>query len=239
MAEKKKMSVAEILAAARKSDSAGGAAPAEAPASETPAAAAQAAPPETAAEPKAAPAKPAAAKPAAKPADGARMSVAEMMAAARAEKQGGAPAEAKPAAPAKKEAPAAKPAAAVAAAPKASPKPAAAPVASAPKDTGSILADARTTAKPGPMSKAEAALKAPAAKPAAQCGEAAHSGAADAGQARVCQAETGAGGNRRKPSRFSDRRWCWDRSWESVFLRWPRRWVCGRWARRGSCSPTC
>jgi cytochrome b6-f complex iron-sulfur subunit len=36
---------------------------------------------------------------------------------------------------------------------------------SAPKDTGSILAAARTVAKPGPISKAEAALRAPAAAP--------------------------------------------------------------------------
>src|SRR5260221_122084 len=40
--------------------------------------------------------------------------------------------------------------------------------ATGPKDTGSILGEARSGAKPGPMSKAEAALKAPAAKPAAK-----------------------------------------------------------------------
>ncbi len=87
-----------------------------------------------------------------------------MMAAARAEKAAGAaapapaekpaPAAAKPAPAAKKEAPA-------------KPKEAPAPVAAGPKDTGSILAEARTGAKPGPLSKAEAAAKAPA-KPAAK-----------------------------------------------------------------------
>jgi cytochrome b6-f complex iron-sulfur subunit len=160
--DKKKLSVAEILAAARKSDSSQSAAapkaasqPADAP--EAPAAA-------EAPAPKAAP-KPAAAKPAAVKPGGPRLSVAEMMAAARAEKAGGAasaPAVPKPAA-AEKPAPAAKPAAA-----KAAPKAASAPVAAAPKDTGSILAGARTAVKPGPMSKAEAALKAPSAKPAAK-----------------------------------------------------------------------
>jgi len=167
MAEKKKMSVAEILAAARKSDSsqAGGAPESASAAAPEPAPAAAAAQPaET--KPAEAPA-PVAKKPApAKPAGGARMSVAEMMAAARAEKAAGAAPEAKPAAPkpVKAEAPAAKPAASKAA-PKAEPV---AAVASGPKDTGSILSEARTGVKPGPMSKAEAALKAPAAKPAAK-----------------------------------------------------------------------
>lgn len=154
--EKKKLSVAEILAAARKTDSKG-AGPATPPAD-------AAAPPaaEPAAPAEAAPAKPAAAKPAASKAGGARPSVAEMLAAARAEKQGGGAAAAKPAAaaPVEKPAPAAK---------KESPKPAAAKPAAAaavsgePKDTGSILAAARSGVKPGPMSKAEAAVKAPAA----------------------------------------------------------------------------
>ncbi len=162
MAEKKKMSVAEILAAARKTDSSQ-ASSAPAGRAEEPAAAASApaeAPPAPVAK------KPAPAKPAAKPAGGARLSVAEMMAAARAEKGEGAAAAPKPAAPkpAKTESPATKPAAA-----KASPKPEpVAAVASGPKDTGSILAEARTGVKPGPMSKAEAALKAPAAKPTAR-----------------------------------------------------------------------
>jgi cytochrome b6-f complex iron-sulfur subunit len=174
MAEDKKMSVAEILAAARNADSKNAAAqpaesaPSNAPSSESDSAPAAAAP----AESKPAAAKPAPAKSAAgeSAAGGARLSVAEMMAAARAEKKdGGKPA----AAPAAKATPAAKPAAAKPAAAKASPK--AAPAESAsngpketgsngPKDTGSILAAARATAKPGPMSKAEAARMAPAAK---------------------------------------------------------------------------
>jgi cytochrome b6-f complex iron-sulfur subunit len=154
MAEKKKMSVAEILAAARKTDSQGGAAPAaEAPAASQPAAE-QAASSTTAAE-----SKPSAAKPLAKPADGSRPSVAEIMAAARAQKSAGAasapakPDAAKPAPAAKKESPT-QPAAAKAA-----------PVAVAPKDTGSILAAARNATKPGPISKAEAALRSPTTAP--------------------------------------------------------------------------
>ncbi len=159
MADKKKMSVAEILAAARKADAGG-----EAAASEPPPEAA--APAEAASE---APASKPAAKPAAK-SGGARPSVAEMMAAARAEKSGAAkPAAAKPAAPkaaapAKKESPA----------PKAAPakKEPVAAAAAEPKDTGSILAAARSAHKPGPMSKAEAAAKAPAAAPAAKAAKA-------------------------------------------------------------------
>ncbi len=132
MAEKKK-SVADILAAARKADSKGGA--------ETPPA--EGAPAEAASE--AAPSTP----PAKKPASGGRMSVAEMMAAARAEKSGAAPA-------APKEKPAAKPAAA-------KPAPAKKEAAAAkaePVETQSILAAARKDVKPGPMSKAEALAKA-------------------------------------------------------------------------------
>ena len=164
MAEKKKMSVAEILAAAR-AQGGGGA---------TPAAAAKAEPavePEAStaeAEPKAKPApKPAAAKPAA----GARPSVADILAAARAKKSadgesaGGEPvaAKPKPAAPEKAK-PAAKPAAA---ADKAA---ASAPKTGVLRDTASILAAARGGAKPGPVSKAEAPdvaakLQAAAAKP--------------------------------------------------------------------------
>ncbi len=157
MAEKKKLSVADILAAARKTDSAASeAAPAQPPAAEPPAAKAE--------TPSAAPAKPApAARPAAaaKP-GGARLSVAEMMAAARAQKAGGgAPEPAQAEAPVKKESPAA---------PKAAPAKKE-PVAAAPaepKDTGSILAAARTGAKPGPMTKAEAAAKSPAAQSPAE-----------------------------------------------------------------------
>jgi cytochrome b6-f complex iron-sulfur subunit len=100
---------------------------------------------EKAAVEKAAPAKPAP--------GGARPSVAEMMAMARAQKgDAAAPAEGKPAPAAKKETP--KPAAK---APVAE-----APVDTGPKDTASILSAARKEAKPGPMTKAEAAAKAPA-----------------------------------------------------------------------------
>lgn len=167
MSDKKKMSVAEILAAARKADGSKGAESPAAPAaatlpSEPAAAEAPAAP---------APEAPAPAKPAApKAAGGARPSVAEMLAAARAEKAAGAapskPAAAKPAAAA---AAAAKKAAVPPAAAKASPKAApAASVPASPKDTGSILAEARSAAKPGPISKAEAAARAPSEKPAAK-----------------------------------------------------------------------
>jgi len=152
MAEKKKLSVAEILAAARKGDGGEASGAAEPPAkSEEASAEAPAA---------AAPASKPAPKPAAKP-GGARPSVAEMLAAARAEKKGGD--EAKPAA----QAAAAKPAAEkpAAAAKKETPKPAAP---SGPKDTGSILAAARNPSKPGPMSKAEAARQAPAKAAAAK-----------------------------------------------------------------------
>lgn len=141
----KKLTVAEILAAARKADAPGGAA--EAPKAEAPAE--EAAPAEA---PAAKPAAPAAKKAAA---GGARPSVAEMMAMARG---GGAGA---PAAP--KEKPAAKPATPVA---KAAPAKKEAPVAkSEPVETQSILTAARAGAKPGPMTKAEAATKgaAPAA----------------------------------------------------------------------------
>ncbi len=200
--EKKRLSVAEMLAAARKGDAnraAGGAAsePTErAAASE--AAASEAAVPEAIAPPEvpaspaeiseatvpevvspAAPAiKPAAPKAAAAPKKpGERLSVAEMMAAARAAKtaQGAAgpkadaPAASKPSAP--KAAPAKAPASANATPAKAAPakaaaaKPAAtkpaAPVKAAsaePKQSASILAAARGE-KPGPMSKAVAATK--------------------------------------------------------------------------------
>ncbi len=148
MSEKKKMSVAEILAAARTADGKGAAAPApaESAAAEPPAAAS--------AEP----------KPAAKPAapagsGGARPSVADIMAMARANKA--AAADPKPAA-AEKTAAAPKPAAKAAAA-----KPSAPAVAGrkgVERDTASILAAARAAAKPGPVSKAEAPPR-PVAKP--------------------------------------------------------------------------
>ena len=152
MAEKKKMSVAEILAAARAADGKGGDAPA-APKAAADSPAAEEAPVAAAAE------KP---KPVAKPAaGGARPSVADILAMARAKKEAGEapaakPAAAKPAAPAAK-APAAKPAA----------KPAAtagAPKTGVQRDTASILAAARAGAKPGPVSKADAPTR-PAPKP--------------------------------------------------------------------------
>jgi cytochrome b6-f complex iron-sulfur subunit len=151
MAEKKKLSVAEILAAARKQDS-GGAAAEKSASEPTPEAAAQEAQPAAPEQPAAKP------KPAAKP-GGARMSVAEMMAAARAEKAAGAAAPKPAAAATPKPAPAKKEPVA---------KKEAAPAEPAePKDTSSILAAARSATKPGPMTKAEAAAKAPAAKAAA------------------------------------------------------------------------
>lgn len=153
--DKKKMSVAEMLAAARKMDAKGAAGESSEPA----AAEKPATKPATAAAAKPAAAKTAAAKPAS---GGARPSVAEMMAMARAQKAGEAAektaASAEKPAPTKKEAP--KPAAKAPAAE--------VPVDTGPKDTSSILAAARKEAKPGPMSKAEAAAKAPAkpSKPA-------------------------------------------------------------------------
>jgi len=138
MADKSKKSVADILAAARKADSKG-----DEPASEN----VESAPPEeTAAAPPAA--VPGDVK-ATKKADGGRLSVAEMMAAARAQKSGEAPIAAKP-----KEKPAAKPAAAAS-------KKEVTQAPAEPLDTQSILASARKPTKPGPMSKAEALSKAP------------------------------------------------------------------------------
>jgi len=144
MTEKKKMSVAEILAAARKGSSA------SPPSGEPEAAAPVAGQPAAEAAPVAeAPAS----KPAAKPATagGARPSVADILAAARAAKGAGAA----PAPVAEKPKPAPKPAAEKPAA-----KPAAAaakPAGPVEKDTGSILAAARGEKKPGPITKAEAA----------------------------------------------------------------------------------
>jgi cytochrome b6-f complex iron-sulfur subunit len=153
MADKKK-SVAEILAAARKADASGDAA--------TPSGNETAPSADAAEAPAAAPSAPSGdVKPATKPGGG-RMSVAEMMAAARAQKEGGAPAT--PAAA--KERPA-KPAAVPAA--KAAPKKEAAAAAPAePLDTQSILSSARKSAKPGPMTKAEAQSKASPAAPDAK-----------------------------------------------------------------------
>ncbi len=169
MAEKKKMTVAEMLAAARKADS-GAKPPADEAAPPAGDEAAEATPAAEAppAEKPAAEKPPAKAKPAAA---GGRMSVAEMMAAARAEKSGAAPAAKKE--PAAKETVAKKESPAPAKTPvKAAPKEAAAAKAAPPKapkedvSTASILAGARAAAQPGPLSKAEAAAKPAAAKPA-------------------------------------------------------------------------
>lgn len=147
MAEKKKMSVAEILAAARAQT--GGGATVPAPKSEPavePGAATAGAEPKAKASPKAA--------------TGARPSVADILAAARAKKSAdgesaaGEPAASKPktAAAAEKAKPADKPAAAASKAAAA----ASAAKTGVQRDTASILAAARGGAKPGPVSKAEA-----------------------------------------------------------------------------------
>jgi cytochrome b6-f complex iron-sulfur subunit len=150
MAEKKKMSVAEILAAARAADGKGAAAnpAAPEPVTEEPAAAG------ALAEQPAAKPKPAAAG------AGGRPSVADILAMARAKKESGESAAATPAAPKPPAKPAAKAAAAKPAAPKDGPK------TGVQRDTASILAAARAGAKPGPVSKAEApARPAPRPKP--------------------------------------------------------------------------
>ncbi|MGD9633877.1 MAG: ubiquinol-cytochrome c reductase iron-sulfur subunit [Pirellulales bacterium] len=149
MVDKSKMTVAEMLAAARKADSKGGA-PAE-EASPAPAAE-EAAAPEATEAPRPAPAAPA------KPAAGGKMSTADILAMARAKKGDAAAAPAAKESP--KPAPAPKPAAAKAAPAK---KEAAAPA--GPADTQSILAAARKSAQPGPMTKAEAAAKGVAVAP--------------------------------------------------------------------------
>ncbi len=184
MTEKKRPSVAEILAAARKNapagtEAAGGstpaassaapeAAPAEAVSSEAASsevAATEATQPRAGSESP----KPAAPKPAA--AGGARPSVKDILAAARS--GAGAPAAEKPAVaekPAAAAKPDAKPAPKPAAAKPAAAKPAAEVAASGgARNTASILAAARGGSKPGPISKAELEAKAspaPEAKPA-------------------------------------------------------------------------
>jgi cytochrome b6-f complex iron-sulfur subunit len=158
MAEKKKMSVAEILAAARAKSGGGIAQPAPAA---TPAADESVAesPPvaESEASPKAKPArKPAPEPAAAKAAGGARPSVSDILAAARANKAAAgeaAPADKPKPATAEKPKPAAKTAAAASAAKAAA---ASAPKTGVQRDTASILAAARGGAKPGPVSKADA-----------------------------------------------------------------------------------
>jgi cytochrome b6-f complex iron-sulfur subunit len=156
MADKKKLTVAEMLAAARAVDGGGTAdkPAADAPAAGTPPAA------EGASSTPATPAKPAAPaasgepiKPATAPGGG-RMSVAEMLAAARTAKTPAAAPAAEKAAPTPKPKPAA-----------AAVKPAEPAAPAEPRDTASILGAARKSEKAGPMSKAEAAAKAPAAAP--------------------------------------------------------------------------
>jgi cytochrome b6-f complex iron-sulfur subunit len=170
MADRKKMSVADILAAARAEKAAGASTP-EAPAEvRGPAASAESASgDETAADVAPPPVKkPAAKTPAATAASGGRPSVAEIMKLARA-KAAAEPVTASDAASAEQKptAPAAKKAGGGASAPAAQP---AAKMAALPKDTASILAAARAGAKPGPISKADApprpkpAAKAPAEK---------------------------------------------------------------------------
>jgi cytochrome b6-f complex iron-sulfur subunit len=163
MAEKKKMSVAEILAAARAEK--GGIAPA--PAAEKPRSGAVSDAPASA-EASAAPAEePAAKKPAAaKTAAGGRPSVADILAAAR-QKGGGE--KATPAAT-----PAAKPTAAAKPAPEKAAKPApAGGKTGVQRDTASILAAARAGARPGPVSKADAPPRPAKPKPAAAAAKAA------------------------------------------------------------------
>ncbi|MDX1944932.1 MAG: hypothetical protein SFU86_05960, partial [Pirellulaceae bacterium] len=156
----KKMSVEEILAAARAEKAQAGATSSPSPTPpEEPTPAAPAAPVVAAAAetlpPAAAPAPPGSKM----PAGGKGMSMADILAAARAKKGEGAPVAEKPKAavaekpakPAVTEKPAAKPAAAKPAA-KAAEVPA-----TAAKDTASILAAARKGAKPGPISKEQAA----------------------------------------------------------------------------------
>jgi cytochrome b6-f complex iron-sulfur subunit len=165
----KKMSVEEILAAARAERNKGSAA--AAPKTETPQPASPSPPTaEVAAESTAAVSEEPAAKPAAAPAGkvspgGKGMSMADILAAARAGK-GGAAAAPKPAV-AEKPAKAAvteKPAKAVVVEKPA--KPEGNGAAAVPKDTASILAAARRGAKPGPISKAEAAALGQPAAPA-------------------------------------------------------------------------
>lgn len=148
----KKMSVQEMLAAAR-AEKAGGAPPPAPPAAEATAPEAEASAVDSA------PAEKPAAAPKAAPKPGGKLSVAEMLAAARANKPAGAapaepPAEPKAAPkPAAAKAAPAKPAAEKAGAEKAGAGSAAV------KDTASILASARSTAKPGPITKAELAAR--------------------------------------------------------------------------------
>jgi cytochrome b6-f complex iron-sulfur subunit len=158
--EKKRPSVAEILAAARAEKAGGGgAASSSEPSAAKPSAAPVESPKTESTEPAApaTPAKPAAAKPAgsaaaAKGGAGGRPSVAEMLAMARAGKGDSTPAAPVEKPAAKPEKPA-KPVAEKVAKPAAE-KPAAASTVT--RDTSSILSAARAGAKPGPVPKAQA-----------------------------------------------------------------------------------
>jgi cytochrome b6-f complex iron-sulfur subunit len=168
MAEKKKMSVAEILAAARAADGKGADSGKAAPPAVETAGDAAAAEQPVAAAPKA--------KPPAAAGAGGRPSVADILALARAKKAEGEAAS--PAKAADKSAAAAKTAAAAKSAAAAKPaaaekpaKPVAKPAAAqgaaktgVQRDTASILAAARAGARPGPVSKADAPTR-PAPKP--------------------------------------------------------------------------
>jgi len=159
----KKMSVEEILAAARAEKAKGGGAPLTPAPGQPPAESERQEQESAAASSSPAPSGP----PGGKVAPGGKgMSMADILAAARG-KPGATPAAkpaaAKPATP--KPAAAAKPAAEKAAKPAAKEGNGAA---AAQKDTASILAAARKGAKPGPMTKAEAAAKASPTAPAAK-----------------------------------------------------------------------
>ncbi|MCA9238325.1 MAG: Rieske 2Fe-2S domain-containing protein, partial [Planctomycetales bacterium] len=148
MADKKKMSVADMLAAARKSDggdaASSGETPAQPVADETPAAPAAGASP---------------AKPVPKPGSADRPNVSDILAMARSGKSAAEKPAAKPAPKPAAKSPAAKPAAAKA-------KPAAAGPAE-PRDTASILAAIRKKDRPGPISKSDAAAAKSSPKAAA------------------------------------------------------------------------
>ena len=153
MVDKSKMTVAEMMAAARKADHQGGA-PAEPKPPAAEAESTEAAAPALAA---------AASTPATKkPAAGGKPSTSDILAMARAKKAEGESAAPVPAAKAAPK-PAAKPAAA-----KAAPARKEAAAAAGPVDTQSILAAARKGTQPGPMTKAEAAAKGVAVAPAAK-----------------------------------------------------------------------
>jgi len=170
MADKKKMSVEEILAACRKdegpSEPAAGP-PAADPPAESSSPTAESGDQPASSKPKT-PSKSAAGEKPGKPTDGKKagpMSVADILAAARTGKGGGAAPEPKPT---KKPTPAKAPAAKKEAPPKGAAK--AKPAASGIVDTQSILASARSGKKAGPVSKQEAASRgqAPAGKQTAK-----------------------------------------------------------------------